>query len=162
MPAIQVAAYGLVARNQANRPGDHRHRQALKDAVRRQRHLGPSPPAFEEAAIGRELDAMADPAATERPLARADLWSGIVFTLVGLAFAIEAWRMPRLVLGVILGDILDKNLRRALTLSDGDLTPFFTRPISAVLWVVTLLLVLGAIPVVRRAVARRFAGAAHG
>jgi hypothetical protein len=53
-------------------------------------------PAFEEAATGRELDTMADPAASERPLAWADLWSGLVFTLVGLAFAIESWRMPRL------------------------------------------------------------------
>jgi putative tricarboxylic transport membrane protein len=33
---------------------------------------------------------------------------------------------------VVLGDLLEKNLRRALLLSDGDLTPFFTRPISAV------------------------------
>ena len=32
----------------------------------------------------------------------------------------------------MLGDLLEKNLRRALVLSDGDLTPFFTRPISAV------------------------------
>jgi hypothetical protein len=39
---------------------------------------------------------MANPPASQRPLARADLWSGIVFTLVGLAFAIESWRMPRL------------------------------------------------------------------
>ena len=37
-----------------------------------------------------------------------------------------------LVLGIVLGDLLEKNLRRALILSDGDLTPFFTRPISAV------------------------------
>ena len=38
-----------------------------------------------------------------------------------------------LVLGIVLGDLLEKNLRRALVLSDGDLTPFFTRPISGVL-----------------------------
>ena len=36
-----------------------------------------------------------------------------------------------LVLGIVLGDLLEKNLRRALLLSDGDLSPFFTRPISA-------------------------------
>jgi hypothetical protein len=39
---------------------------------------------------------MSDAAATERPLARADLWAGIVFALVGLVLAIESWRMPRL------------------------------------------------------------------
>ena len=31
----------------------------------------------------------------------------------------------------VLGDILDKNLRRGLVLSDGELLPFFTRPLSA-------------------------------
>jgi putative tricarboxylic transport membrane protein len=62
--------------------------------------------------------------------------------------------MAPLVLGLILGDLLDKNLRRALTLSDGDPTPFLTRPISAALWLVTLLLILSAIPAVRRMVGR--------
>lgn len=33
-------------------------------------------------------------------------------------------------LGIVLGDLLEKNLRRALILSDGDLSPFFTRPIA--------------------------------
>ena len=41
--------------------------------------------------------------------------------------------MAPLVLGIVLGDLLEKNLRRALVLSDGDLSPFFTRPISAVM-----------------------------
>ncbi len=34
-----------------------------------------------------------------------------------------------LVLGLVLGDLLDKSLRRGLVLSDGSLLPFFTRPI---------------------------------
>jgi putative tricarboxylic transport membrane protein len=91
-----------------------------------------------------------------------DVWVMVGAGVIGFLLREMKYPMAPLVLGVILGDILDKNLRRALTLSDGDLTPFFTRPISAVLWVVTLLLVLGAIPVVRRAVARHFAGARHG
>jgi putative tricarboxylic transport membrane protein len=37
------------------------------------------------------------------------------------------------VLGLVLGDIVDKSLRRGLVLSDGSLLPFFRRPISAVL-----------------------------
>ena len=42
---------------------------------------------------------------------------------------------PFLVMGValVLGDILDKNLRRGLVLTDGDVLPFFTRPMSAIL-----------------------------
>jgi putative tricarboxylic transport membrane protein len=39
-------------------------------------------------------------------------------------------------LGIILGDILDKNLRRALILSDGSVILFFTRPICAVIAVI--------------------------
>ena len=30
---------------------------------------------------------------------------------------------------------MEKGFRRGLVLSDGSLTPFFTRPISAVLWI---------------------------
>jgi putative tricarboxylic transport membrane protein len=83
-----------------------------------------------------------------------DVWVMIGFGLIGFLMREMKYPMAPLVLGVILGDILDKNLRRALTLSDGDLTPFFTRPISAVLWIVTLLLVLSAVPAVRRPIAR--------
>jgi len=37
---------------------------------------------------------------------------------------------------------LDKNLRRALILSNGDIAPFFTRPICLGLFVLTMLIVL--------------------
>ncbi len=83
-----------------------------------------------------------------------DVWVMVGFGLIGFLMREMKYPMAPLVLGVILGDILDKNLRRALTLSDGDPTPFFTRPISAVLWIVTLLLVLSAVPAVRRPIAR--------
>ncbi|MDP3225669.1 MAG: hypothetical protein Q8M96_21240, partial [Rubrivivax sp.] len=46
--------------------------------------------------------------------------------------------IPPLVLGLVLGDLLDKSLRRGLTLSDGDFTPFFTRPICAALAALTV------------------------
>lgn len=55
-----------------------------------------------------------------------------------------------LVPGIILGDILDKNLRHGLVLSGGSLPPFFTRPISAVLWIVTPLSLLFSFEPVRR------------
>jgi putative tricarboxylic transport membrane protein len=54
------------------------------------------------------------------------------------------------VLGLVLGDIVDKTLRRGLVLSDGSLVPFFTRPLSAVLAAVVVLLLLSQVPVVRR------------
>jgi putative tricarboxylic transport membrane protein len=55
---------------------------------------------------------------------------------------------------LVLGDILDKSLRRGLVLTDGSLGPFFTRPISAVLWVTILITVLLSFSAVRRALAR--------
>lgn len=60
--------------------------------------------------------------------------------------------VPPLVLGIVLGDILDKSLRRGLTLSDGSIAPFFTRPICALLAAVTLFTMLMYVPSVNRAV----------
>jgi putative tricarboxylic transport membrane protein len=62
--------------------------------------------------------------------------------------------MAPLVLGLVLGDILDKSLRRGLVLTDGSLVPFFTRPISLVLWVAILITVLLSFSAVRQALAR--------
>ena len=63
------------------------------------------------------------------------------------------------VLGLVLGDIIDKSLRRGLVLSDGSLAPFFTRPISAVLAAAVLAMLLAQIPSVRRRLGgRRLAG----
>jgi len=55
-----------------------------------------------------------------------------------------------LVLGLVLGEIIDKSLRRGLVLSDGSLLPFFTRPISAVLALVVVLLLVAQWPGLRR------------
>ena len=83
-----------------------------------------------------------------------DVYVMVFFGALGFILREMKYPMAPLVLGIILGDILDKNLRRALVLSAGDLTPFFTRPISAVLWVTTLVVVLFALPPVRNAVTR--------
>lgn len=53
------------------------------------------------AAVGRAIPQnpawrMADPAPEQNQLARSDLWSGMIFAVIGLAVAIESWRMPRL------------------------------------------------------------------
>jgi putative tricarboxylic transport membrane protein len=59
-----------------------------------------------------------------------------------------------MILGVVLGPILDANLRRSLVLTDGDLGPFFMRPISAVLWITILTLIIVSLPPVQRWFAR--------
>ena len=62
-----------------------------------------------------------------------DVW--IMLTVGVAAFVLRKFGYPvaPFVLGLVLGDIVDKSLRRGLVLSDGSLAPFFTRPISAIL-----------------------------
>jgi putative tricarboxylic transport membrane protein len=62
-----------------------------------------------------------------------DIYVMLAFGLIGYVLRHFGYPMAPLVLGIVLGDLFEKNLRRALVLSDGDLTPFFTRPISAAL-----------------------------
>ncbi len=47
-----------------------------------------------------------------------------------------------LVLGLVLGPMIENNLRRALTISNGDYSVFFTRPISLVFLLITALWLL--------------------
>jgi putative tricarboxylic transport membrane protein len=91
-----------------------------------------------------------------------DVYVMLFFGVVGFLLRRMDYPMAPLVLGIILGDLLDKNLRRGLTLSDGDLTPFFIRPISAFFWILTLATILLSIAPLRRAVVqplRRLRGA---
>ena len=83
-----------------------------------------------------------------------DIYVTLFFGVLGFILREMKYPMAPLVLGLILGDILDKSLRRALVLSDGDFTPFFIRPISAILWITTALVIVAAIPAVQRTAAR--------
>ncbi|WP_332826422.1 tripartite tricarboxylate transporter permease [Ramlibacter sp.] len=84
-----------------------------------------------------------------------DIWVMVAFGLIGYALRRFGFPVAPLVLGIVLGDLLEKNFRRGLVLSDGDLLPFFTRPISAVLAGGILLIVLFRLPMVRKMFARR-------
>jgi putative tricarboxylic transport membrane protein len=57
-----------------------------------------------------------------------DVWTMLGFGVAGYVLRRYNYPMAPFVLGIVLGDLLDKNLRRGLVLSDGDLTPFFLRP----------------------------------
>jgi putative tricarboxylic transport membrane protein len=63
------------------------------------------------------------------------------------------------VLGLVLGPLLDKSLRRGLVLSDGSITPFFTRPIALAFALVTIFTILLYVPAFK-AVVKRVTGAA--
>jgi putative tricarboxylic transport membrane protein len=83
-----------------------------------------------------------------------EIWVMVVFGLIGFVLRQMNYPMAPLVLGIILGALLDKSLRRGLTLSDGDLTPFFTRPISAVFVIIIILSIALGVPAVRNAISR--------
>jgi putative tricarboxylic transport membrane protein len=85
-----------------------------------------------------------------------DIWVMLGFGALGYALRRMDYPMAPLVLGIVLGDILDKSLRRGLVLTDGDLLPFLTRPISAVIWLAVLFTILLSFASVRGAVARLF------
>ena len=84
-----------------------------------------------------------------------DVWVMVAFGLIGFVLRHFNYPMAPHVLGIVLGDLLEKNLRRGLVLSDGDLLPFFTRPISAVLVATIALVIAFRFEPVRRLVSRR-------
>jgi len=71
-----------------------------------------------------------------------DVMQTAFFGLLGVVFAKLACEPAPLLLGFVLGPMMEENLRRALLLSRGDPTVFATRPISAGLLAAALLLVL--------------------
>jgi putative tricarboxylic transport membrane protein len=83
-----------------------------------------------------------------------DIWVMLVTGVVCFILRRQGFPVAPFVLGLVLGDIVDKNLRRGLVISDGDLTPFFTRPMAGVLAAVVILTVLAQVPAVRRLAAR--------
>jgi putative tricarboxylic transport membrane protein len=83
-----------------------------------------------------------------------DIWVMLGFGLAGFALRMLGYPMAPLVLGIVLGDILDKSFRRGMVLPDGSLEPFLTRPISATLALMTLVTVLMSFPALRRAAGR--------
>jgi TctA family transporter len=74
-----------------------------------------------------------------------------IFALVGYLFYKLSVEAAPLLLGFILGPMMEENLRRALLLSRGDWSTFVTRPLSASLLIgAALLLVIVTLPAIRK------------
>ncbi|MGO4574189.1 tripartite tricarboxylate transporter permease [Microvirga sp. 2TAF3] len=72
------------------------------------------------------------------------------FGVLGYVFGKLRCEPAPLLLGVVLGPLMEEYLRRSLLLSQGDLTVFVTRPISAIILTLTLMALLSVlIPAVR-------------
>jgi TctA family transporter len=85
-----------------------------------------------------------------------DIGVMLLFGIVGyVLIRLEADPTP-LLLGLVLGPLMEQNLRRAMVIADGDWTVFFTKPISAALLAAAAgLVVLIVLPNLRRARATR-------
>jgi putative tricarboxylic transport membrane protein len=73
-----------------------------------------------------------------------DIWMVAAFGFIGYLFIKLGCEPAPLLLGLILGPLMEENLRRALLIARGDWSVFVTRPMSATLLLiaVTLLLVV--------------------
>ena len=83
-----------------------------------------------------------------------DIWVMLAVGAICFVLRRQGYPVAPFVLGIVLGDIVDKSLRRGLVISDGDLTPFFTRPIAALLAAIVLFTVLLQFRAVRRIILR--------
>jgi TctA family transporter len=69
-----------------------------------------------------------------------DIWTVAIFGFIGYLFNKLSVEPAPLLLGLILGPMMEENLRRALLLSRGDWSVFVTRPLSGGLLVVAAIL----------------------
>jgi TctA family transporter len=71
-----------------------------------------------------------------------DVYMGALFAVVGYAFYKLGCEPAPLLLGFILGPMMEENLRRALLLSRGDWVTFLSRPLSAGLLIAAALMIV--------------------
>ncbi len=76
-----------------------------------------------------------------------DIWTVLIFGVVGYLLQMFQFPIAPILLGFILGPVLEENLRRGLMYSKGSIAPFFTNPISALFILITVLSII--IPTVK-------------
>ena len=79
-----------------------------------------------------------------------DLYVMLFFGLVGYALDKMKYPAAPIVLGIILGPIVDENLRRTLVASGGSLEPFFSRPVAIIILAAILLTVMSQLGITRK------------
>jgi putative tricarboxylic transport membrane protein len=80
-----------------------------------------------------------------------DIVVAVLFGLLGCAAQMFGFPTVPLVLGLVLGKLLETSFYQSLAISGGDWTVFFTRPLSAILIATALLIIV--LPMLKRAVA---------
>jgi TctA family transporter len=80
-----------------------------------------------------------------------DVDLGALFAIIGIVWSVLGFSPVPMMLGFVLGPMMEENLRRALQVSNGDLVVFVTRPISLAFVITTILIVIVmALPAVKR------------
>jgi putative tricarboxylic transport membrane protein len=80
-----------------------------------------------------------------------DVIIAALFGLVGYWLVKHDFEPAPMLLGFVLGPLMEENLRRAMLIARGDPTVFITRPISAgLIAVATILLVIALLPTIRK------------
>jgi len=74
-----------------------------------------------------------------------DLWVMLGFGLVGILFRAASYPLAPVVIGIILGPLLENNLRRSLLISQDGYWIFLERPVSIGLIIINILLISGAL-----------------
>lgn len=67
------------------------------------------------------------------------------FGFIGIMFRAANYPLSPIVIGIILGPLLENNLRRSLLISDDGYWIFLDRPVSAILLGINVLLIVSAI-----------------
>jgi TctA family transporter len=79
-----------------------------------------------------------------------DVYLAAIFGVIGFVWTVLECQPAPLLLGFVLGPLMEENLRRAMLISRGDPTVFFTRPISLGFMCVTaFILIIMILPAVR-------------
>ena len=89
-----------------------------------------------------------------------DLFTLLLIGLVGFLMRCFGFPVAPAVIGMILGPMAEQHFRRALAISQGDFSVFFTRPISLTLLIISALAILAPIVVSRIQKRRRRAASA--
>ena len=69
-----------------------------------------------------------------------DIYMMVLFSIVAVFLRIIDYPMAPMILGFILGGMMENNLRRALTISDGSLSFLWERPMTASILAVTIIM----------------------
>lgn len=71
-----------------------------------------------------------------------DLWVMLIFGVIGLVMKYANYEPAPLVIGLVLGGIIEEGLRQGLLILEGNVLLFFERPISATFLVIAIVLVI--------------------